>query len=167
MSSQRMPGTDSVSCLLKGVPNLDASKVVALQRGQHSSSTMAKSHVPGCCRRSQVIINLLQNKGERQGRGPLHPTKEDRKQNAEPLETAVLFYPLFKGTVPRIRCRIACGSFSLNGAPTPEHALKNRPFLTSSRRPSPSFSWITAHREHLRNLFKAAVADSFFPSGRH
>lgn len=89
-------GTESVRSLRKGIPNLDASEVLAPRHGQHSSSTMAEPHMLGSCRRSQILISLLQNeRGERQGTSPLRPEK-NKKRSAETLETSAPSHPLFK-----------------------------------------------------------------------
>lgn len=51
----------------------------------------------GSCRRSQVLISLLQNeRGERQGTSPLRPEKENKKWSAETLETSAPSHPLFR-----------------------------------------------------------------------
>lgn len=114
--------------------------VLALQRGQYSSPTIAESHVPGCCRRSQVIINLLQNqKGERQGKGPLHPGKEKKKSRMLKLLNLRSFPSLIQETFQRIRCLTADGSFSLNRESTLEHGHKKLLFLIFLQVGSPVF----------------------------
>ena len=84
---------------------------------------MAEPHVPGCCRCSWVIIDLLQNKrGERQGTSPLRPEKENKKRSAETLETRS-FPSLIQGASGRIGCYAATRRSSHAGARSWETAL--------------------------------------------
>lgn len=147
-------GTESVRSLRKGIPNLDASEVLAPRHRQHSSSTMAEPHMLGSCRRSQVLISLLQNeRGERQGTSPLRPEKENKKRSAETLETSAPSHPLFREH-PEVSDAVLqpCWSTVVGNCPST---------LICGWSP---LSFITAHLEHLCILFKTPVQESFSSS---